>query len=131
MDVAARVDILARGVIRQASGPAQRQPGPFDPVPQGSTAALVEGALEQLGEAGLLEIDRVVIAMGESGGVDNVSFTLRRGERLGLVGESGCGKSTLLEILAGRLQPDAGTITVRVGEQAFTLAGGESLECAY
>jgi len=39
-----------------------------------------------------------------------VSFTLNRGERLGLVGPNGCGKTTLLRILAGVDAPDSGSV---------------------
>ncbi|MBX3566468.1 MAG: sugar ABC transporter ATP-binding protein [Rhizobiaceae bacterium] len=42
----------------------------------------------------------------------NVSFSLRRGELVALVGENGAGKSTLKNILCGLLAPDEGTITV-------------------
>jgi peptide/nickel transport system ATP-binding protein len=51
--------------------------------------------------------------------VDNVSFTLERGERLGLVGESGCGKSTLTRALLGLEQVQEGSITLG-GEPVFT-----------
>jgi len=40
--------------------------------------------------------------------VDGVSFTVRKGETLGIVGESGCGKSTVARLLMRLLNPDAG-----------------------
>ena len=42
--------------------------------------------------------------------VDDVSFTMRRGETLGLVGESGCGKTTLGRTLLKLYEPDGGSI---------------------
>lgn len=43
----------------------------------------------------------------------DVSFQLRRGEALGLVGKNGSGKSTLLRIIAGLINPDAGSVQVK------------------
>jgi lipopolysaccharide transport system ATP-binding protein len=44
--------------------------------------------------------------------LDNVSFQLRRGEAVGLVGKNGSGKSTLLRIIAGLIRPDTGFVEV-------------------
>lgn len=48
----------------------------------------------------------------ETRALDDVSFTLEKGGRLGIVGENGSGKSTLLKILAGVLTPSQGKVIV-------------------
>ena len=45
--------------------------------------------------------------------LDNISFQLKKGEALGLVGKNGSGKSTLLRIIAGLIKPDLGTVKVK------------------
>ncbi|GAB0114502.1 ABC transporter ATP-binding protein [Acidisoma sp. C75] len=59
----------------------------------------------------ILDVSDLVVDYATAGrparAVDHVSFTLRRGEFLGVVGESGCGKSTMLFAIAQLLSPPA------------------------
>jgi lipopolysaccharide transport system ATP-binding protein len=50
---------------------------------------------------------------GEFFAIKDVSFELRRGECLGLIGHNGAGKTTLLKMLNGLIKPDRGSITMR------------------
>ncbi len=54
--------------------------------------------------------------------VDDVSFTIRRGETFGLVGESGCGKTTVGRCVVRFYQPTAGEILYRDGDTQVDLA---------
>src|SRR5262249_31034860 len=54
--------------------------------------------------------------------VDDVSFEVRRGETLGIVGESGCGKSTTARLLIRLLDPDGGSV-VFAGPQIASARG--------
>ena len=57
--------------------------------------------------------------------LEDVSFELKRGQRLGIVGRNGAGKSTLLRTLAGIIEPDRGRITrARVTCQLLSLSVG-------
>lgn len=60
---------------------------------------------------------------GEFWALKDISFELKKGEALGLVGANGSGKTTLLRIIAGLIKPDAGKVTVR-GRVAPLLAAG-------
>ena len=44
--------------------------------------------------------------------LDNVSFSIKRGETLGIIGENGAGKSTLLQLIAGTVSPTSGDIKI-------------------
>ena len=50
--------------------------------------------------------------LGEIKALENITFSLKKGEFLAIVGPSGCGKSTLLNIISGLLEPEIGKIAV-------------------
>ncbi len=60
----------------------------------------------------LIEIERLTKRFGAFTAVDDVSFTVARGEVLGFLGPNGAGKSTTMRMLAGFMTPTAGTARI-------------------
>ena len=60
----------------------------------------------------IVELDRVIFAYDHTQVLHEISFTLKRGEIVGLVGPNGAGKSTTIKIIAGILSPCSGRVSV-------------------
>ncbi|MCP2168751.1 ABC-F family ATP-binding cassette domain-containing protein [Goodfellowiella coeruleoviolacea] len=82
------------------------------------TVELLAFAKRRLGRT-VIELEDVTLTAGEKVLLDNVTWRIGPGDRIGLVGVNGSGKTTLLRALAGEQQPDAGR---RVQGQTVKLA---------
>ncbi|MEK6409819.1 MAG: ABC-F family ATP-binding cassette domain-containing protein [Acidobacteriota bacterium] len=58
----------------------------------------------------ILELDGIAKSYDDKRLIERFSYTLKRNDRIGVIGPSGSGKTTLLDIIAGRIEPDAGRI---------------------
>ncbi|HZH86251.1 MAG TPA: ABC-F family ATP-binding cassette domain-containing protein [Brumimicrobium sp.] len=67
--------------------------------------------MERLGSK-ILELHKVSKSYPNLNILDNLTYTFKRQERLGIVGPNGVGKSTLLRIITGEEQPDSGKVVV-------------------
>lgn len=57
----------------------------------------------------ILTVTDVSLSFGEESILENISFEMQRGERIGLVGVNGSGKTTLFKVLTGEYTPDTGS----------------------
>lgn len=60
----------------------------------------------------MLDVRSISRRYGDLLAVDNVSFTIRPGEIVGLLGHNGAGKTTIMKLLSGYLEPDSGDISL-------------------
>ena len=60
----------------------------------------------------MIKLTRLTRRYGDLLAVDDVSFTINRGEVVGLLGHNGAGKTTIMKMLTGFLEPTSGTIEV-------------------
>jgi ATP-binding cassette subfamily F protein uup len=77
----------------------------------------------------VVEMRNASIALGGRTIVKNLTTTIMRGDRVGLIGPNGSGKTTLLRMLLGELAPDSGTVRLGTGiELAYFDQMREQLE---
>ncbi len=60
----------------------------------------------------MIQVHQISRRYGDFLAVDDVSFTIQRGEIVGLLGHNGAGKSTIMKMLTGYLEPSRGTIRI-------------------
>jgi ATP-binding cassette, subfamily F, member 3 len=63
----------------------------------------------------LISLNDVGVSFGATTLLTNVSFTVGRGDRWGIIGRNGAGKTTLFQLITGRMQPSTGTIARQPG----------------
>ncbi|MEN9687699.1 MAG: hypothetical protein RL381_711 [Actinomycetota bacterium] len=83
-----------------------------EPAPRDSTE-LLKFALNRLGNT-VFELHHVLIKAGDKELIDNLTWNIGPGDRIGIVGINGAGKTTLMRTLAGQLQPAAGKLVTGV-----------------
>ena len=75
-------------------------------------------AADRLGDK-IIEFHNVSKSYGDKVLLKSFEYLLEKGDRIGIIGPNGSGKSTMLEMIAGRVQPDSGTVdigqTVKIG----------------
>lgn len=87
-------------------------------------------AAERGGKApkGDVVLSHVVFGYDERIVLNDISFTVKQGEQVTLVGRTGAGKSTIFKLLLGLYKPNSGTITIG-GRDAADIADGERRGC--
>ena len=78
---------------------------------------------EQLGDRRILAVDGLTKSYRKNL-FREISFTVRTGERVRIIGDNGTGKTTLLRIIIGQLAPDSGTVKITTGVRYGYVAQG-------
>lgn len=86
-------------------------------------ASMRYGLVDSLKQLSGQRVDGAQLREGEFWAVKDVSFELKRGDSLGIMGVNGSGKSTLLRLLTGVYRPDLGRVALRGVTGALIAAG--------
>ena len=107
-----RVAFLSEGVVQGIDTPEvilSRFADIFNPPPPSGMAAVGEASPTP---PTVIEVSHLVKAFGNFRAVDDISFSVKRGEIFGFLGANGAGKTTAMHMLTGLNQPTGGTGTV-------------------
>ena len=85
--------------------PSPPEGGTIEPSPDNKTNEAPSGAVG----GAVIEVEHLVKAFGSFRAVDDISFSVRRGEIFGFLGANGAGKTTAMHMLTGLNQPTSGT----------------------
>ena len=110
-----RVAFLHEGVLRGIGKPddiLDRFADVFNPPGLERDDRVQDADEEQQGADNVIVVNHLVKAFGTFRAVDDISFTVRRGEIFGFLGANGAGKTTAMHMLTGLNQPTSGTGTV-------------------
>ena len=105
-----RVAFLSEGKVQGVDTPEvilERFSNVFNPSPIEKSKGQVSGDSDHV-----IEVSHLVKAFGSFHAVDDISFSVKRGEIFGFLGANGAGKTTAMHMLTGLNQPTSGTGTV-------------------
>lgn len=69
----------------------------------------------------VLSCQNISLAYGTDVILDNITFSINQGTRLGIIGVNGAGKSTLMRIITGKISADSGTVSIAQGLKLASL----------
>lgn len=82
-----------------------------------------------------VELEHLCKQYGDKVLIRDFSYIFLKGDRIGFVGANGSGKTTLMKLIAGRLEPDAGTVTIgqtiKIGYYTQEIETGKEAGIAY
>ena len=85
---------------------------PSSPIPSSPGPAEARASLPPAGDGEVIAVEHLTRRFGDFTAVDDISFSVRRGEIFGLLGANGAGKSTTFRMLCGLLPPTSGRLRV-------------------
>ena len=74
-----------------------------------------------------LTVDHLSLSFGSKPLLDDVTFSLDEGDRLGIIGANGCGKSTLFRMILGEQEPDSGAVYISKNKTVGILRQDDAL----